>query len=211
MKPLLDYFPIVAFLIAYNIEGIYTATAVLIISSFLQIVILWLWKRTFEKMHVITFILVGVLGGLTIALQDDNFIKWKVTVIYWALAIGFAVMHFILGKNPLKSFLGKDLPLPDPVWNKLTYWCMAYFIALGILNIYVAYSYSLDFWVNFKVFGLTAMTFVFTLALGIVVYPYMESETTKDTGKSEANACEPNTSEENNNSETKENKNHVID
>jgi intracellular septation protein len=203
MKPLLDYFPIVAFLIAYKVEGIFAATAVLIISSFLQIVILWLWKRTFEKMHVITFILVGVMGGLTIALQDDNFIKWKVTVIYWALAIGFGVMHFILGKNPLKAFLGKDLPLPDPVWNKLTYWCMGYFIALGILNIYVAYSYSLDFWVNFKVFGLTAMTFVFTLALGIFVYPYMEAESAKDTDKID-------TDDDKNNPDTK-NKDQVID
>jgi len=179
MKLLIDFFPIVIFFIAFKMYDIYVATAVLIIASLLQTTIHWLVHRKFEKMHVITLVLVCVFGGLTLILQDEMFIKWKPTVINWLFAIAFIGSQFIGEKSLLQRMMGDHMSLPAHIWLRLNIAWTLFFIALGIINLYVAYSFDTETWVNFKLFGLLGLTFVFVVAQSIYVARFIE-EPAKD-------------------------------
>ena len=115
-------------------------------------------------------------GGLTIFFQNEAFIIWKVTVVNLLFAIGLLVSNYIFKKNLIKSFLQEALTLPENVWNRLNLAWAAFFTFSGALNIYVAYNFELDTWVNFKVFGLTGLTFAFTIVTIFSVYKYLPTE-----------------------------------
>ncbi len=169
MKFLFDFFPLVAFLIAFYYpedreQGIYLAIQVLIIASAIQIIIYWLITRKFEKMHVITLILTVILGGATLLLKDVRFIKWKPTAINWVFALVFLGSQFI-GKKPIiRRMMDHAISVPNEIWTKLNIGWVVFFIFSGIANLYVVYNFSTEFWVNFKVYGLLGLTFIFAIA-----------------------------------------------
>jgi len=115
----------------------------------------------------ISLALVVVLGGLTVWLHDETFIKWKPTGVYWGMAIVFLVSDLVFKKNLLRSMLGAELALRDAVWRRMNLAWVAFFAAMGVLNLYVAYHFSTSAWANFKVFGSTGLLLVFTLAQGV--------------------------------------------
>lgn len=174
MKFLLDFFPIVFFFITFKMYDIYVATAVLIIASLIQTCAHWLMHRKFEKMHVITLVLVCVFGGLTLLLQDEMFIKWKPTVINWLFAVAFIASQFIGKKSLIQHMMGDHMTLPSGVWLRLNIAWTLFFIALGIANLYVAYHFDTETWVNFKLFGLLGCTFVFVIAQSLYVARFIE-------------------------------------
>ncbi len=169
MKFLFDFFPLVAFLVAFYYpedreQGIYLAIQVLIIASAIQIIIYWLITRKFEKMHVITLILTVILGGATLLLKDVRFIKWKPTAVNWVFALVFLGSQFI-GKKPIiRRMMDHAISVPDEIWTKLNIGWVVFFIFSGIANLYVVYNFSTEFWVNFKVYGLLGLTFIFAIA-----------------------------------------------
>ena len=169
MKFLFDFFPLVAFLIAFYYpedreQGIYLAIQVLIIASAIQIIIYWLITRKFEKMHVITLVLTVILGGATLLLKDVRFIKWKPTAVNWVFALVFLGSQFI-GKKPIiRRMMDHAISVPDEIWTKLNIGWVVFFIFSGIANLYVAYNFSTEFWVNFKVYGLLGLTLIFAIA-----------------------------------------------
>tara|TARA_B100002049_G_scaffold120212_1_gene88830 strand:- start:103 stop:663 length:561 start_codon:yes stop_codon:yes gene_type:complete len=169
MKFLFDFFPLVAFLIAFYYpedreQGIYLAIQVLIIASAIQIIIYWLITRKFEKMHVITLVLTVILGGATLLLKDVRFIKWKPTAVNWVFALVFLGSQFI-GKKPIiRRMMDHAISVPDEIWTKLNIGWVVFFIFSGIANLYVVYNFSTEFWVNFKVYGLLGLTFIFAIA-----------------------------------------------
>lgn len=175
MKQLIDFIPLIIFFALYKLFDIYVATGALIIASAVQIALTYMIYKKIEKMQFITFLMVAVFGGMTIFLHDDNFIKWKVTIVYMVFAIGLAVSH-LLGKSAIKGILGKEISLPEPVWAKVTWAWVAFFSFCAALNIYVAFQLPLDIWVNFKVFGLLAATFAFTLVTGLYIYKHLPKE-----------------------------------
>ncbi|MGY5612270.1 septation protein A [Vibrio brasiliensis] len=175
MKQLIDFIPLIIFFALYKLFDIYVATGALIIASAVQIALTYMIYKKIEKMQFITFLMVAVFGGMTIFLHDDNFIKWKVTIVYMVFAIGLAVSH-LLGKSAIKGILGKEISLPEPLWAKVTWAWVAFFSFCAALNIYVAFQLPLDIWVNFKVFGLLAATFAFTLVTGLYIYKYLPKE-----------------------------------
>jgi len=174
MKFLLDFFPIVFFFIAYKMYDIYVATAVLIIASLLQTSVHWLMHRRFEKMHVITLVLVCVFGGLTLILQDEMFIKWKPTVINWLFAIAFIGSQFIGEKPIIQRMMGDHIVLPVHIWLRLNVAWSIFFVSLGFINLYVIYNFDTETWVNFKLFGLLGLTFVFVIAQSLYLARYMQ-------------------------------------
>jgi len=174
MKFLIDFFPIVLFFTAFKLYDIYIATAVLIIASLLQTAIHWLIHRRFEKMHVITLIFVCVFGGLTLMLHDEAFIKWKPTVINWLFAMAFIGSQFIGKKSIIQRMMGDHMTLPSAIWLRLNIAWTLFFIALGIANLYVAYSFDTETWVNFKLFGLLGLTFVFVIGQSIYLSRYIK-------------------------------------
>jgi intracellular septation protein len=179
MKFFLDFFPIVFFFIAFKMYDIYMATAVLIIASLIQTSVHWLMHRRFEKMHVITLVLVCVFGGLTLMLQDEMFIKWKPTVINWLFAAAFMGSQFIGKKSILQRMMGDHMALPANIWLHLNIAWTLFFIALGFANLYVVYNFDTETWVNFKLFGLLGLTFVFVIAQSLYVARFIE-EPAKD-------------------------------
>ncbi|EFE94665.1 intracellular septation protein A [Serratia odorifera DSM 4582] len=130
-------------------------------------------------MTLITFVMVAVFGTLTLVFHNDLFIKWKVTVIYALFALALLVSQLVLKKPLIQRMLGKELTLPQGVWNSLNLAWALFFLACGLANIYVAFWLPQSVWVNFKVFGLTALTLVFTLLSGVYIYKHMPEEQKK--------------------------------
>ncbi|PMG53076.1 septation protein A [Vibrio splendidus] len=175
MKQILDFIPLIIFFALYKMYDIYTATGALIVASAVQIVLTYVIYKKVEKMQIITFLMVAVFGGMTIFLHDDNFIKWKVTIVYALFAIGLTVSH-LMGKSAIKGMLGKEITLPEAVWSKINWAWTLFFTLCAILNVYVAFSLPLDVWVNFKVFGLLIATFAFTLLTGVYIYKHLPKD-----------------------------------
>ena len=175
MKQILDFIPLIIFFALYKMYDIYTATGALIVATAVQLILTYVLYKKVEKMQLITFIMVTVFGGMTIFLHDDNFIKWKVTIVYAVFAAGLIIAQ-ILGRPIIKGMLGKEVTLPDDKWNKINYAWILFFTACSIANLYVAFEMPLDVWVNFKVFGLLGLTFLYTLFTGMYVYKHMPKE-----------------------------------
>ncbi|MGF1726552.1 septation protein A [Photobacterium nomapromontoriensis] len=175
MKQLIDFIPLIVFFILYKTNDIYVATGALIAATAIQLIVTFLLYKKVEKMQLITFIMVSVFGGLTIFLHDANFIKWKVTLIYAIFAIGLATSQY-MGNPLIKKMLGKEITLPEAVWNRINSAWTLFFVVCAIVNVYIAFRLPLDVWVNFKVFGLLILTLIFTLATGGYIYHHMPKE-----------------------------------
>lgn len=176
MKWLFDFFPIILFFIAYKSIDIYAATAVLIAASVIQTGGFWLKHRRFENLHLITLVLVVVLGSATLLLHDENFIKWKPTVVNGLFAIVFLGSQWV-GKQPLiQRMMGSQIQLPAAVWVRLNLSWVVFFILSAIANLYVAFHFSTDTWVNFKLFGLLGMTIIFVILQGIYLSRFISED-----------------------------------
>ncbi|MCE9773687.1 septation protein A [Shewanella algae] len=179
MKQLLDFLPLVIFFAVYKFYDIYVASGALIAATALQLVVTYLLYRKLEKMHLITFAMVAVFGTLTLVFHDDAFIKWKVTIVYALFALGLGVSQ-LLNKPVLRGMLGQELKVADKIWARVTWYWVSFFIICGLINIYVAFSLSQETWVNFKVFGLTAVTLLNTIATVVYLFKHIPEEQRKE-------------------------------
>lgn len=174
MKLLADFFPIILFFIAYEVWDIYVATAVAIAASALQIVWTLLRGRKVQPMQWTTLLIIAVFGGMTLFFRDETFIKWKPTVVYALFAVGLVVARYAMGRNLIRSMMEKQVRLPEPVWSNLNWVWVAFFIGMAALNIFVAYTFSTDLWVQFKLFGTLVLTLVFIIAQALWIGRYAE-------------------------------------
>ena len=145
------------------------ATVVVIFASLAQVAFLKARGKKVDLMLWVSLGLVVVLGGLTVWLHSETFIKWKPTGLYWAMALSFLVSQFLFGRNLLKLMLGQQLQLPEGVWLRLSLAWVAFFVGMGLLNLWVAFNFSTDTWVNFKLFGGIGLMLLFTLAQGLYI------------------------------------------
>ncbi len=169
------------FMVAGGVVGpgeapVLLATVVVVLATLAQVVYLKARGKKVDMMLWISLALVTVLGGLTVWLHSETFIKWKPTGLYWAMGLSFLVSQFLLGRNPLKLMLGEQLQLPEPVWARLSLAWVAFFAAMGVINLWVAYSFSTDTWVNFKLFGGIGLMLLFTLAQGLYISKHLPEE-----------------------------------
>lgn len=179
MKFLFDLFPVILFFIAFKFFGIYTATAVAMVATVAQIIYSKIRHGVVDRMLLISGVIITVFGGATLLLKDPAFIQWKPTVLYWLFAISLVIAQFIFKKNPMRSMMEKQISLPDAIWSKLNLAWATLFLALGFLNLYVAFNYSQDTWVNFKLFGITGILFVFIIFQTLILSKYLGKEDTK--------------------------------
>lgn len=174
MKLLFDLFPVVLFFLAYKLHDIFVATAVAIAATFVQIGWLWIRHRQIEKMMWINLAVIMVFGGATLVSQDEMFIKWKPTVFYWLIGSVLFISNWLFSKNLIKVALEKQMVLPAEVWNILNLSWIVFFAIMGCVNLFVAFNYSLDTWVSFKLFGATGLMLVFIVAQIIFLGKYLK-------------------------------------
>jgi intracellular septation protein len=174
MKFLFDIFPIILFYAAYQLYDIYVATAVAILAAFLQTGLYWLKTRRFENMHLIVLGILIVFGGLTLALHDPIFIMWKPTLVNWLFGLVFLASHFIGKRTIAERMMAKAIRVPAPVWSRVNAAWTLFFLVVGALNIYVAYRFSEEVWVNFKMFGIIGLTLVFVFGQAFYLSRFMD-------------------------------------
>lgn len=198
MKFLFDLFPVILFFVAFKLAGvnesaahelatrwlgdgialsqapILIATAVAIIATFGQIAWVWLRHRKVDTMLWVSLAIIAIFGGATLYLHNETFIKWKPTVLYWLFASVLSISALFFRKNLIRKMLGEQIQLPDPAWAKLNFSWIGFFACMGFLNLYVAFNFSTDTWVNFKLFGGMGMMLVFVIGQALFLAKYVE-------------------------------------
>ncbi len=153
------------------------ATAVAILATFAQIGYLFIRRKKIDKMLWVSLVIITVFGGATIYFHNETFIKWKPTVLYWVFAAGLVVAQLGFRRNLIRAMMEKQVSLPDPVWNKLHLAWTAFFVAMGLVNLFVAYNFDTDVWVNFKLFGFMGLMFAFIIAQSLFLSKYIKEGT----------------------------------
>ena len=164
MKLLFDFFPILLFFAAYKVYGIYAATAAAVAASVLQVAYSWLRHRRVEKMLLISMGLIVVLGGATLILHDEVFIKWKPTAVNWLFATAFLASRFVGERTLAERMLGSAISVQSAVWRRVNLSWAIFFIAMAVLNEFVWRKTRTDIWVDFKVYGILGLTIAFIIA-----------------------------------------------
>jgi intracellular septation protein len=176
VKFLFDFFPVILFFVAYKLSDIFVATGVAIAATVLQIGYVLVRGRKVSGMQWASLAIIGVFGGATLLLRDETFIKWKPTVLYWLAGVvflgGLAFRH-----NLVKVIMSEGgLVLPERVWTRLAIAWGAFFLFKGTLNLYVAYTFPTDVWVDFKVFGGMGLMLAFVLAQAWWISRYLPDD-----------------------------------
>ena len=204
MKFLFDFFPVLMFFVVYKLGGMYPeaslnlaqqwlsglvshgsidakqapvllATLVAIIATAFQIGYLLFKRKKIDTMLWVSAFFVIFFGGMAIYFNDEVFIKWKPTMIFWSSAAIFGGAQLFFKKNMIREVMGEQFEMPEPVWIKLLLAWVGFFVVSGLLNLAVAFSVK-DFatWVNFKTFGMPVIMFVFVISQGLLLSKYMK-------------------------------------
>lgn len=176
MKFLFDFLPFTIFFVIYAFYDFYTATTGLIIASLCQLAVYWIKDRKLDKMFSLSVAFIVIFGGSTILFQNENILKWKTSIFSFITAGVFLASHYI-GKRVLLQRMFSNLNIPE---TPCRFWNMAWVIFLtgiGILNWIVAYCFSTDVWVYFKLFGLLGLTVIFLIIQSIAISQYLPKET----------------------------------
>ena len=136
MKFLFDFGPIILFFVVYKFFGLYAAIYAMIASTFAQMMYARITTGKFVTSQVLTFILLIVFGGISIALRDPAFVMWKVSVLYVIFAVALIASNWIGSKTLLERMMGKELDLPRAIWTRLTWFWGFGFVSIAIVNAY---------------------------------------------------------------------------
>lgn len=205
MKFFADLFPVILFFVVFKLGGqqaeplatwmtahvgsltqsgsilprdapLLAATLVTMVATFLQILFQKMRGKPVETMQWLTLGIIATLGSATLFFNDGNFIKWKPTVVYWSLGGALLFWQWVLKRNALKSLLGSQLKLPDPVFARLSVAWAGFFLLMGAVNLWVAFTFSTDAWVDFKLFGTLGATIVFVVAQSFYLAPHLQQD-----------------------------------
>lgn len=176
MKIFLDFFPIILFFAVFKAFGIYAATAVAIVATVAQIA--WLRRKNgfVEPMQWVSLGVIVVFGGATLITQDETFIKWKPTVLYWLMGGALWVGQLVFKRNLLRQLMSAQLTLPDYAWRVLLHSWAVFFTGMGFLNLWVANHFDTDTWVSFKLFGGLGLMLVFVLVQGFYLSRFIQED-----------------------------------
>ena len=176
MKLLIDFLPIVVFFVAFKLFDIWVATGVAIAATVAQIA--WLRWSTgkVEPMQWLSLAVIVLFGGATLLSHNETFIKWKPTVLYWLMGGALFIGQLVFRRNLLKSLMGAQMALPEGAWRVMNWSWIAFFAAMGVVNLWVAYRFDTDTWVNFKLFGGLGLMIAFVLAQAVYLSRFMKAE-----------------------------------
>lgn len=177
MKLLLDFFPIVLFFAAFKLWDIYVATGVAIVATIAQIAYFKFSTGKIEPMQWLSLGVIVVFGGATILAHDESFIKWKPTILYWLMGGALLAAQLFWKRNLLKSLMGAQMELPDAAWRAMNWSWIGFFAVMGALNLWVAFRFDTDTWVNFKLFGGLGLMLLFVVAQALFLSRYVKQDT----------------------------------
>jgi len=178
MKQLLEFIPLVLFFVTYKLSGVRDAAIVLVIATIIQLIVLkWKYSKI-EKQQKIMAGSVIFFGLLTAYFNEIRYLQWKVTIINALFAIILLIAQFQFKIPLVKKLLGKEVQLPDKVWNTLNLGWALFFIICMLVNIYISHNMSEEAWVDFKSFGILGMTVIATLISGAYIYRYLPKDKT---------------------------------
>lgn len=180
MKQFLEFIPLILFFIVYKFVGIREAAVTLVIATVIQMIVLKLKYGKIEKQQIIMGGAVVFFGLLTAYFNELEFLKWKVTIVYAVFALALLISQYGFKKPLIKQLLGKEIELPETVWNKLNLGWAGFFALCMLINIYISRYLSDDIWVDFKTFGIIGMTFIATIVTGIYIYRYLPNTDSKE-------------------------------
>jgi intracellular septation protein len=194
MRQLAEFIPIALFFIVYQmngetvqlgpwshtVDGIFTATAVLMLATTLQVLLTWLVTRNLERRLLWLWLAVCLFGAATLAFRNEMFIQWKPTIFNWVLALVFGASQFIGGRNVLERTLGNQLHLPHAVWARLNWVWVANFAIVGALNLVVAYGFSEQAWVSYKLYSAIGFTVLLTVITALIISPHLKEREVTD-------------------------------
>ena len=177
-KLFFDFFPILLFFAAFKFFGIYAATAVAMAVTAFQVIWSWMKHHKVGAALWVNLAIIAVLGGTTLLLRDETFVKWKPTALYWSFAAALAGGPVFFKKNPIRILLAERIDLPDVAWSILNYYWAFCFLFMGFANLAVAFLFGLstNAWVNFKLFGGIGLIFLFALLQGVLLSKYLPKE-----------------------------------
>lgn len=180
MKFFLDFFPIVLFFVAFKMAGIFIATAVAIVATLIQIG--WLYRKNghIEPMQWVSLVIIVLFGGATLITQDETFIKWKPTILYWLMGGALLVGHVFFKRNFLRQLMGSQLSLPDLIWRNLMFSWAGFFAFMGVINLWIAYHFDTDTWVSFKLFGGMGLMLLFVIAQALYLSRHVQASPTEE-------------------------------
>ena len=178
MKFLFDFFPVILFFVAFKVSDIFVATAVAIAASIAQIGWVLARGKKVTNLQWTGLVIIVLFGGATLVLHDETFIKWKPTVLYWLAGVVF-LGGLAFRTNLVKAVMGEGITLPEPIWTKLCVAWGVFFLCKGALNLWVAYNFSTDVWVNFKLFGGMGLMLAFVIAQAIWLSKYLPEDPAK--------------------------------
>ena len=174
LKLMLDFLPIALFFLAYKYSNLMIATQVAIVASLVQLIWLRISTGKIQKVNLISFLSILILGGATLLLKNDIFVKWKPTVVYWSLS-GALLFSQLFTAKPLLQRLGEDsVMLAERIWRQLNLLWSTFFLLLGVTNLYVVYNFSTTTWVNFKLFGTLGLTIGFVVLQSIYIAKHIQ-------------------------------------
>ena len=176
MSSLLELLLLIAFFVTYKWQGIYAATAVIMVGSVVAVAASWLMTRKVKPILLITMVLALFLGGLTLFFRDPVFLKWKFSIVEWFLGAWILASHLLGRKSFIRLAMEESLTLPEAVWSRLNLMWGGFFLFLGTLNVYVIYNFSTDEWVKFKVWGSTGLIMLFAVAQAVYLSRHMPQE-----------------------------------
>lgn len=205
MKFLLDLLPVILFFVAYKwaeghkaavaewmtqnlgfmISGgvvgateapVLLASTIVIFGTLAQILIMKAMRKPIDKMLWASLAIVVVLGGLTLWFHSETFIKWKPTIFCWMMGTGLIIGELVMKRDVLSQMMGGQLELPQAVWRRLTWAWITFFVFMGFLNLYIAYNYPTDVWVNYKMWGITVLTLLFVVGQSVYLSKHMSNE-----------------------------------
>ncbi|MDX1453825.1 MAG: septation protein A [Gammaproteobacteria bacterium] len=181
MSQLFDFFPVLLFFVAYKLTDFFVATGVFIVATFAQLLIQWLRTREVKKMHLISAVLVLVFGGITLILQDEEFLKWKVSIVNWLFAAGFLASAYVGERRTIvERLMSEAVELPAGVWRRLNLLWIGFFTVIGLINLYVMHYFSTDDWVDFKTWGVIGLTLLFALLQGVYLARHLPDDVLED-------------------------------
>jgi intracellular septation protein len=184
MHFLYEIIPVFLFFITFKVYGIYTATKVGIAASAIQVSFSRIFLKKWDKAQIITLIVFTVFGSMTLYFHNAIFIKWKPTIVFWLFAIVILGSHFLMEKSLPKRIMEHALQpkhaIPDRIWRNLSYTWALFFIALGIVNLYIAYQFDDNAWVNFKFYGITSALFILSIAQAVYLMPFLSEKKQND-------------------------------